>query len=596
MPRALPHTLLAATLATIMTSHAAAMRDSPPSDRAEDPPSTDYSSLIAAMDPDEAAAVRAASARCREELGSATTMDRAVHDCVHRTFDPFWKDGYPVAPTAETFDLTVEQRLEVLRDLSCEDGGAGTPPKRVESWTWRPKEDCAQMFAEEARAAQPDSDSSALDAPARPNPTLVHGYLRRGADVVAPQWMTRVAARNLCLSHPACAAYTFDATEAADPPDFPTLTTLQRLRMGLDGHPRPEGGPHLDAPARRGNPEADDYPPAHLPEGLHGVPRAYHVHFKGHAAFLPHPDDPDAPVGVHEKEGWETWVVDHGPAGTGLWAEQAWVQAAEREAREASGAPPPLPAPSAFCAALAEAEPSIGPAGRRVEVLRGAPLVVAAVRGFASPAECDALRAKAGPETGASSGYARAGTVQDADGAGRAVVGTSPHRRARAAAVEPDWGAPRDVATRLAFRTAAAVRSVAGYDVRPFGQEPIAAIAYAGGSGDEYRRHCDGPCGGGRLEEGERVATSILYCEAPGPGGGGATTFTRAALRFAPRRGDLLVFGLRAGARTADDGLSEHSGCPVAEGHRKWIATQWHRTGVRHDLSWQRVAAARDEL
>merc|ERR1711862_901248 len=96
--------------------------------------------------------------------------------------------------------------------------------------------------------------------------------------------------------------------------------------------------------------------------------------------------------------------------------------------------------------------------------------------------------------------------------------------------------------------------------------------------GDEYRTHCDGPCDGERYQKGQRVATSILYCVVAEEGG--QTSFTRAGgLIIKPSAGDLLLFTYKHANNTMDNGLTEHSGCPLRRG-RKWIATQWYREGV----------------
>ena len=125
-----------------------------------------------------------------------------------------------------------------------------------------------------------------------------------------------------------------------------------------------------------------------------------------------------------------------------------------------------------------------------------------------------------------------------------------------------------------------------GLEVYAPGQEPLNAVVY--GDGDEYLEHCDGACGGGRYELGRRAATAILYCETAAEGG--ATSFTRSGLMVAPAPRDLLLFAYKHANGTMDDGLTEHSGCPVAEGS-KWIATQWMREGVSLERPWRSFRA-----
>jgi hypothetical protein len=48
-------------------------------------------------------------------------------------------------------------------------------------------------------------------------------------------------------------------------------------------------------------------------------------------------------------------------------------------------------------------------------------------------------------------------------------------------------------------------------------------------NGDQYTPHCDGECHGGRWREGKRIATGLVYCEAPEQGG--KTLFTKSGLK-----------------------------------------------------------------
>ena len=53
----------------------------------------------------------------------------------------------------------------------------------------------------------------------------------------------------------------------------------------------------------------------------------------------------------------------------------------------------------------------------------------------------------------------------------------------------------------------------------------------------------------------------------------------------------MLFFGyMPNGAATPgeamDNGMTEHTGCPLHEGH-KWIATMWYREGVDAEKNWE---------
>lgn len=109
------------------------------------------------------------------------------------------------------------------------------------------------------------------------------------------------------------------------------------------------------------------------------------------------------------------------------------------------------------------------------------------------------------------------------------------------------------------------------YKLNMTSPEPLNLAAYRK-RGDEYRPHCDGRCGGDRHRPGERVATSILYCQVPAQGG--HTTFTMDTLKIGPDQGDMLVFGYLIGQTMARQ-EAEHSSCPILAGG-KWIATQWY--------------------
>ena len=70
---------------------------------------------------------------------------------------------------------------------------------------------------------------------------------------------------------------------------------------------------------------------------------------------------------------------------------------------------------------------------------------------------------------------------------------------------------------------------------------------------------------------GQRVATLIMYLQAPEHGG--ATVFPDAGISVPPQRGSAVFFSYAA---ANPDSLSLHGGAPVEAGE-KWIATLWLR-------------------
>ena len=96
-------------------------------------------------------------------------------------------------------------------------------------------------------------------------------------------------------------------------------------------------------------------------------------------------------------------------------------------------------------------------------------------------------------------------------------------------------------------------------------------------SGGQYKPHYDyfdpgEPATPALLARGgQRVATLIMYLQAPQRGG--ATVFPDAAISVPPRRGSAVFFSY---ADAAPDSLSLHGGEPVETGE-KWIATLWLR-------------------
>ena len=93
--------------------------------------------------------------------------------------------------------------------------------------------------------------------------------------------------------------------------------------------------------------------------------------------------------------------------------------------------------------------------------------------------------------------------------------------------------------------------------------------------GQQYEPHCDwfDPALPGAhalmAKGGQRVASIIMYLNAPAAGGG--THFPNAGVTVTPRRGAAVYFAYEGG-----ETISLHAGLPVIEGE-KWIATKWLR-------------------
>eukprot|EP01083_Nonionella_stella_P111619 327535_1 len=100
---------------------------------------------------------------------------------------------------------------------------------------------------------------------------------------------------------------------------------------------------------------------------------------------------------------------------------------------------------------------------------------------------------------------------------------------------------------------------------------------------DRYMPHCDGQCDGLKFQEAGRVATMVLYCEAPEKGG--ATNFKQVGIHVVPEAGAAVFFSYLGSDGRTDKGLTEHSCCPVLEGSKK-IAVQWLRLGVDTKNPW----------
>ncbi|KAL1503089.1 hypothetical protein AB1Y20_011153 [Prymnesium parvum] len=161
----------------------------------------------------------------------------------------------------------------------------------------------------------------------------------------------------------------------------------------------------------------------------------------------------------------------------------------------------------------------------------------------------------------------------------------SQERRSYSVNMYPDFEDNTNTVTKLSHKLFQFAREVAGYtSLYPnAGQEPVNAVFYKDYD-DQYRAHCDGECRGGLYREGRRIATALVYCQAPEEGG--ATLFTRSGLKVLPEKGTMLFFGYKLNGSTMDNGHTEHSGCPLRKG-RKWIATMWFREGVTPENDWQ---------
>jgi len=206
----------------------------------------------------------------------------------------------------------------------------------------------------------------------------------------------------------------------------------------------------------------------------------------------------------------------------------------------------------------------------QVRILQREPLV-AVIPSFTTDAECRAMVEAGGPQSAMKRAFEDEGQTS--------------LRRAYSSNIHTDWRNSTAVVTRVMRRTLAAVRNLTGFVLMGGGQEPLNAVLYTD-VGDEYRPHCDGLCEGSEYPFGERVATSILYCQTPT--GGGHTSFTRAGLMVKPEANSLLVFSYKFDNGTMDGGQSEHSSCPVLGG-RKWVGNQWFREGVDAENPWSDV-------
>jgi len=199
------------------------------------------------------------------------------------------------------------------------------------------------------------------------------------------------------------------------------------------------------------------------------------------------------------------------------------------------------------------------------------------VAGFASPEECKAI------EIEAENDLHQAST---ADGKGGSKISAS--RKAMQAGIKPKFlpnGDPKDnndIAI-LSSRVYEYANHALGMNLSHHGQEPLMSIQYFGRGRhdiepDRYTPHCDGRCNGEEHIFGGRMATMVIYCTIPSQGG--FTNFQNANVHVRPNSGDAVYFSyINPLTNMTDNGLTQHSGCPVYEGEKK-IITQWVRYGV----------------
>lgn len=201
------------------------------------------------------------------------------------------------------------------------------------------------------------------------------------------------------------------------------------------------------------------------------------------------------------------------------------------------------------------------------------------VKNFITPEECKAIEAAAAPSL-------HKATV--ADGAGGSQLVKS--RKALQAGVRVPWeregdGDPIAAVSRRLYDY---VNDATGYNIEEAGQEDIMSIQYEGRGIDDpepdrYRPHCDGQCDGLLFRPSGRVATMVMYCEAPSKGG--ATNFRNVGVHIVPEAGTAAFFSYLGSDFVTDNRLTEHSCCPVLEGEKK-IAVQWLRLGVDEANPW----------
>ena len=180
---------------------------------------------------------------------------------------------------------------------------------------------------------------------------------------------------------------------------------------------------------------------------------------------------------------------------------------------------------------------------------------------FASPLECAAMEERV---------EGHLGPATTADGKGGFQL--NQHRKAQQAYIYPDWTQEDsgDLVLRLNRRIFDYANDELGLNISPEGQEPLMSIQYFGRGNndtapDRYNAHCDGICEGGPLRHAGRMATMVVYCTVPEKGG--MTNFNNAGVTIKPVAGSAIFFSyIDPLTKTADNGFSQHSGCPVYKG------------------------------
>jgi len=199
------------------------------------------------------------------------------------------------------------------------------------------------------------------------------------------------------------------------------------------------------------------------------------------------------------------------------------------------------------------------------------------VENLASPEECKAMEVEAEKDLH---------VATTADGKGGSKV--SPGRKAMQASIRPKFtkdGEPLDnnLISFLSGRVYEYTNHVLDTNITHHGQEPLMSIQYFGRGRhdiepDRYTPHCDGRCTGKNHVTGGRMATVVIYCTLPKQGG--FTNFQNANVHVRPNSGSAVFFSyFDPLTNITDNGLTQHSGCPVYEGEKK-IITQWVRYGV----------------
>lgn len=127
--------------------------------------------------------------------------------------------------------------------------------------------------------------------------------------------------------------------------------------------------------------------------------------------------------------------------------------------------------------------------------------------------------------------------------------------------------------SKIASRIYTYVEEALDADLVVNDREELFMIHYVGNKKKpgQYEPHCDGKCDGSDVEEGDRIATVIMYCQVPSDKeGGGATHFPNSGTHVKPKVGDALFISyVDPKTGIMDTGLTNHSGCPVTLGDKK---------------------------